>query len=149
MVQIADKFEHFLKTYRRPDGSRWGGQNLHGATGSVVTRSYVSNLRKGRIENPGFDKLRAIAKAMNFPPDLWFEDVEKLEDVSGIRPSWFVDGKDNLALLDEELVEALRDETARAVLRELSRLPERDRKLVLGIVRQFEEERDTTSHPTR
>jgi hypothetical protein len=35
-----------------------------------VTRSYVSNLRKGRIENPGFEKLRAIAKAMNFPPEL-------------------------------------------------------------------------------
>jgi transcriptional regulator with XRE-family HTH domain len=98
----------------------------------------VSNLRKGRIENPGFDKLRAIAKAMNFPPELWFEDVENLRDVSAVRPSWFVDGEDNLALLDEELLEALRDETARAVLREVIRLPERDRKIVLGIVRQFQ-----------
>jgi hypothetical protein len=50
-----------------------------------------------------------------------------------------VDGKDNLALLDEELVKALRDETARDVLREVIRLPERERKIVLGIVRQFEE----------
>jgi hypothetical protein len=83
----------------------------------------VSNLRKGRIENPGFERLRAIAKAMNFPPELWFEDVENLRDVSAVRPSWFVDGEDNLALLDEELVEALRDETSRAVLREVVRLP--------------------------
>jgi transcriptional regulator with XRE-family HTH domain len=104
-----------------------------------VTRSYVSNLRKGRIENPGFEKLRAIAKAMNFPPELWFEEVESLGEVSGARPSWFVDGEDNLALLDEELVEALRDETARAVLREVHRLPERDREIILGIVRQFQE----------
>ena len=66
MVQIADIFEHFLEVYRRPDGSRWSGQDLNNATGGVVTRSYVSNLRKGRIENPGFAKLRAIAKAMNF-----------------------------------------------------------------------------------
>jgi transcriptional regulator with XRE-family HTH domain len=109
-----------------------------------VTRSYVSNLRKGRIENPGFEKLRAIAKAMNFPPELWFEDVEDLGEVSGVRPSWFVDGEDNLALLDEELVEALRDETTRAVLREVVRLPERDRRIVLGIVRQFEEQQDTS-----
>ena len=137
MFQIAQKFEHFLETYRRPDGSRWGGQDLHDATGGVVTRSYVSNLRKGRIENSGFEKLKAIAKAMNFPPELWFEDVENLRDVSGARPSWFVDGEDNLALLDEELVEALRDETARAVLRELMRLPGRERRIVLGIVRQF------------
>jgi hypothetical protein len=48
-----------------------------------------------------------------------------------------VDGEDNLALLDEEMVEALRDETARAVLREVSRLPERERRIVLGIVQQF------------
>jgi hypothetical protein len=81
---------------------------------------------------------------MNFPPELWFEDVENLRDVSAVRPSWFVDDEDNLALLDEELLEALRDETARAVLREVIRLPERDRRIVLGIVRQFEQEPDTS-----
>ena len=78
--------------------------------------------------------LRAIAKAMNFPPKLWFEDVKNFSEVSGSRPSWFVDSEDNLALLDEELLEALRDETARAVLREVIRLPERERR----IVRQFQ-----------
>jgi transcriptional regulator with XRE-family HTH domain len=139
VAQIAQKFEHFLEVYRRPDGSRWGGQNLADATGGVVTRSYVSTLRKGRIENPSFEKLRAIAKAMGFPLELWFEDVENLRDVSAVRPSWFVDGEDNLALLDEELVEALRDETARALLRELIHLPERERKIVLGMVQQFQE----------
>src|SRR3712207_4625018 len=115
----------------------WGGQDLHDATGGVVTRSYVTSLRKGRLENHGFEKLRAIAKATNFPPELWFEDVKNLPDVFGTRPSWFRDGEDNLALLDEELVEALRDETARSILREIVRLPKRERKIVLGIVRQF------------
>ena len=68
MVRIAQKFEHFLEVYSRLDWSRWGGQDLHDATGVVVTRSYVSKLRKGRIENPDFEKLRAIiAKATNFP----------------------------------------------------------------------------------
>ncbi len=138
IVQIAQKFEHFLETYRRPDGSRWGGQDLHDATGGVVTRSYVTSLRKGRIENPGFETLGAIAKAMNFPPELWFEDVENLRDVSGVRPSWFLDREDKLTLLDEEVMEALRDETAREVLREVIRLPERDRRIGLGNVRQFQ-----------
>ncbi len=81
---------------------------------------------------------------MNYSPELWFEYVENLRGVSGARPSWFVDAKDNLALLDEELVEALRGETARAVLREVSRLPERERKIVLGIVRQFRDQQDTS-----
>ncbi len=145
-MRIAQKFELFLDKYRREDGSKWSGQDLDDATGGVVTRSYVSTLRKGRIENPGFEKLRAIAKAMNFPPELWFEDVEDLRDVvSGSRPSWFLDSEDNLALLDEELVEALRDETAREVLREASQLPERERRIVLGVVRQFRAQADESS----
>ena len=143
MVQIAEKFEHFLEVYRRPDGSRWGGQDFQDATGGVVTRSYVSNLRKNRIESPGFEKLRAIAKAMGFPPELWFEDVEDLRKVSDARPSWFLDREDNLALLDEELVEALRDETTRTVLREVARIPDRVRRIVLGSVRQCADQQDT------
>ena len=63
-----------LDTYRRPDGGRWGGQELQDATGGAVTRSYVSALRNSHIVSPGYDKLRAIAKAMNFPVELWFED---------------------------------------------------------------------------
>jgi hypothetical protein len=59
--------------------------------------------------------------------------------VSGSRPSWFLDAEDKVTLLDEELVEALRDETVRAVLHEVMRLPERERRIMLGIVRQFEE----------
>jgi hypothetical protein len=41
----------------------------------VVARSYFTNLRKGRIENPGYEKMRAMAKAMGFPPEAWFEDM--------------------------------------------------------------------------
>jgi transcriptional regulator with XRE-family HTH domain len=61
-MHIAHKFESLLEIYRRPDGRRWSGQQIDEATG-VVTRSYVTNLRKGRIENPGYEKMRAIAKA--------------------------------------------------------------------------------------
>ena len=54
-------------------------------------------------------------------------------------PSWLLDRDDNLTLLDKEVVEALQDETVRAVLREVIRLPERERRIVLEIVRQFGE----------
>jgi transcriptional regulator with XRE-family HTH domain len=40
-----------------------------------VSRSYMTNLRKGRIENPGYAKLAAMAKAMGFPPEVWFEEA--------------------------------------------------------------------------
>ena len=202
-MHVAQKFELFLDAYRRPDGGRWSGAALDKATGGVVPRSYVTNLRKGRIESPGYEKLAAIAKAMGFPPEAWFDEtpghavapeegqdlaarVESLfatirhprtgepytnaevarmsvggiteEDVGrirsgtvpdptvsqvaalaavfGVEPSYLVDRMEQPPL-DAELLEGLRDETTREITREVLRLPERERRLVLGIVRQF------------
>ena len=63
-MHVAQRSERFLDTSRRPDGSRWSGQAIDEATDGIVTRSYITNLRKGRIENPGYEKMRVIAKAM-------------------------------------------------------------------------------------
>ena len=49
------------------------------------------------------------------------------------------------SLLDEELVKALRDENVRDITRESARLPERERRLVLGIVRQFRDQKAAPS----
>src|SRR5919107_1559315 len=73
-MHIAQKFEALVEIYRRPDGRKWSGQEIDEATGGVVTRSYITNLRKGRIENPGYAKLAAMAKAMGFVPEVWFEE---------------------------------------------------------------------------
>jgi hypothetical protein len=72
-MHIAQKFESLLEMYRHPDGRKWSGQEIDErskATGGVVTRSYVTNLRKGRIDSPGYEKMRAIAKAMGFAPEV-------------------------------------------------------------------------------
>jgi transcriptional regulator with XRE-family HTH domain len=175
-----------------------------------VTRSYVTNLRKGRMENPGLDKMRAIAKAMGFPPQVWFEEdlgdegrppagpegrgitgrlehlfqtiknpkrgepytnaevarmsagdltVEEVEGIRtgkvadpsvgrvaalaaafGVAPSYLLDRGKEPSLLDEEVLEALADETSAAILKESARLPEREKRIVLGIVRQFSDQ---------
>src|SRR5215217_665933 len=212
-MHIAQKFEHLLDTYRHSDGRRWSGQEIDEATGGIVTRSYVTNLRKGRIENPGYEKMRALAKAMGFAPEVWFEDglgdvrsigqveasrglagrvghlfevvrnpktgepytnaeVARMslgdlseEDVEGMRtgaigdptvgqavalagvfgvePSYLLDRGE--PLFDRELVEALRNSTVREATREISRLPEKEKRLVLGIVRQFGSENNPRS----
>jgi transcriptional regulator with XRE-family HTH domain len=209
-LHVAQRFERFLDTYCRPDGRRWGGAELQKATGGIVTRSYVTNLRKGRIENPGYEKMRAIANAMGFPPEMWFEEnlgseggsppqpegrgiparVEHLfevvknpktgesytnaqvarmsageiteEEVEGIRtgkiadpsvgrvaalaavfgvpPSYVLDRGTESEVLDEETLKALADKTAGSILKESARLPEREKRLVLGIVRQFSDQ---------
>jgi transcriptional regulator with XRE-family HTH domain len=213
-VHIAQKFEHLLETYRHPDGRKWTGAELEKATGGVVPRSYMTNLRKGRIEGPGYEKLRAIAKAMGFAPQVWFEEnigsgtppgtvegahgiagksehlfevvrnpktgepytnaeaarmtlgdlseedvegirsgsvgdptvgqVAALAGVFGVEPSYLLDRRE-APLLDEEIIQALRDEDVRDITRESSRLPDRERRLVLGIVRQFRNQKAAPS----
>ena len=163
-----------------------------------MTRSNVANLRKGRIENPGYEKTRARANAMGFAPEAWFEDapgdgaradradgqdlfgavrhprtgepytnaevarmsagylakdevegirtgavsdptvgqVAALAAVFGVVPSYLVGGKEPPSL-DAELLEGLRDETTCEITREALRLPERERRIVLGIIREF------------
>jgi transcriptional regulator with XRE-family HTH domain len=213
-MHIVQKFEALLEMYRRPDGRKWSGQEIDEATGGVVTRSYVTNLRKGRIENPGYEKLAAMAKAMGFPPEVWFEDglgegrsigqaeesrglagrlehlfevvrnpktgepytnaevarmtlgdlseenverirtgavsdptvgqVAALAGVFGVEPAYLLN-RGEPSLLDEELVKALRDEDVRDITRESSRLPDGERRLVLGIVRQFSDQKAAPS----
>jgi hypothetical protein len=65
--------------------------------------------------------------------------IAALAGVFGVEVSYLLD-RGEPPLLDEELVQALRDEDVRAVraiTRESSRLPDRERRLVLGIVQQF------------
>jgi transcriptional regulator with XRE-family HTH domain len=106
-LRISQKFEQLRDRYRRPDGTRWNGQQLQDATGGVVTRSYVSMMRKGRIENPGFDKLRAMAKAMGFPPESWFEESDGNRTAARLDPE---DAKRDVAGRLNHLFEIVRNE---------------------------------------
>ena len=115
---VSERFRWLLALYRKLDGSEWGGQDLEAATGGVVSRSYVSNLKNGRIGNPGLAKLEAVAGAMGFPPALWFASEEK-------------------EAVHKALVAGLDDETVRGILEEALRLGPRDRRLLLGIARQI------------
>src|SRR5829696_5100833 len=107
-MHIAQKFESLLEMYRRQDGRRWSGQEIDEATGGIVTRSYITNLRKGRIENPGFEKLKAIAKVMDFPPELWFEESPSLGDGAPIDP---VPGHLSVAEKTNRLFDIIKNET--------------------------------------
>jgi hypothetical protein len=66
--------------------------------------------------------------------------IAALASVFGVEPSYLLD-REEPSLLDEELVKALRDEDVRDITRESSRLPDRERRLVLGIVRQFRDQK--------
>jgi phage portal protein BeeE len=63
--------------------------------------------------------------------------VAALAAVFGVPPSYLLDRGKDPSVLDEEVLEALADEAAGAILRESARLPEREKRIVLGIVRQI------------
>jgi hypothetical protein len=69
-------------------------------------------------------------------PNPTVSQVAVLAGVFGVEPSYLLDQGE--PVFDRELVAALRDGAVREAVREISRLPERERRLVLGIVRQYE-----------
>jgi hypothetical protein len=62
--------------------------------------------------------------------------VAALASLFGVEPSYLLD-HESPPLLDQELVQTLGDADVRDITRESSRLPDTERRLVLGIVRQF------------
>jgi hypothetical protein len=89
-----------------------------------LSQDSVEGIRTGDIADPTVGQVAALAS------------------VFGVEPSYLLDRGE--AHLDGELVEALRDDTVREATREISRLPKRERGLVLGIVRQFERPSDAS-----
>jgi hypothetical protein len=55
----------------------------------------------------------------------------------GVPPSYLLDRSRNPLVLDEEVLEALANKSSAAIPRESARLSERDKEIVLRIVRQF------------
>jgi hypothetical protein len=84
-----------------------------------LTEEDVEGLRSGPVADPPLSHLLALARAF------------------GVEPSYPVDGSGE-GVLDAEIVEAMRDDTTRTIARESARLRDRERNLILGIVRQFE-----------
>jgi hypothetical protein len=84
----------------------------------VVTEEEVEGIRTSVIYDPTVGQVAALAA------------------VFGVVPSYLMNRKEP-PLLDAELIEGLRDETTREITREALHLPERERRIVLGIVRQF------------
>jgi hypothetical protein len=72
-----------------------------------------------------------------------FGKVTALAAVFGVEPSYLLDRGE--PVLDGELIETLRDEAIREATREISQLPEWEKRLVLGIVRQFGSQDDAST----
>ena len=87
-----------------------------------ITEEEVEGIRTGKIADPSVSQVAALAADF------------------GVDTSYLMD-RNEPPPLDAELLEGLSDETTREITREALRLPEREREIVLGIMRQFGEAR--------
>ncbi|MDP9475473.1 MAG: hypothetical protein M3R38_07245 [Actinomycetota bacterium] len=71
---MGERFRHLQRTYRKADGPAWTGAGIERATRGEVSRFYVSRLRRGLIDDPGFKKVVAISRVMGIPIEAWLED---------------------------------------------------------------------------
>ena len=108
-------------------------------TGEPYTNAEVARMTLGDLSEEDVERIRTGAIG-----DPTVGQVAALAVVFGVEPSFLLDiGKPSL--LDQELVQALGDEDVRAITRESSRLPDGERRLVLGIVRQFSDQKAAPS----
>ena len=120
---LAKRVESLFGTLRHPgtDVPYTNADVARMSAGSLTERG-VEEIRTGRIADPKMGQVAALAA------------------VFGVEPSYLVDQKGQ-PVLDDEVMDDLADETAAAILRESARLPEREKRIVLGVVRQLGEER--------
>jgi transcriptional regulator with XRE-family HTH domain len=119
---IAGRLEHLFEVVRNPKtGEPYTNAEVARMTLGDLSEEDVENIRSGAISDPTVGQVAALAS------------------VFGVEPSYLLD-RGKPSLLDEKLVQALRDEDVRDITRESWQLPERERQLVLGIVRQFRDQ---------
>ena len=85
----------------------------------VLTEEEIEGIRTGKIADPTVGQVAALAA------------------VFGVPASYLVDRGEWRPVLDAEVMDALSDEAAAAILRESARLPEREKRMVLGILREL------------
>jgi hypothetical protein len=102
-------------------------------TGEPYTSGEVARMSAGDYTEKEVEEIRTGAI-----PDPTVGQVAALAAVFGVEPSYLV-GRKELPSLDAELMDAMRDAATCEITREALRLPEREREILLGIVRQFGE----------
>jgi len=120
---LATRVGHLFKTVVHPaTGEPYTNAEVVRMSAGGLTEEEVAGIRTGAVPNPTAGQVAALAA------------------VFGVEPSYLVDRKEPPSL-DAELLEGLSDETTRQITREALRLLESERRIVLGIVRQFGETR--------
>jgi len=126
---IARRVEYLFSSVKHPrTGEPYTSAEVARLSAGGLAEGEVEGIRTGKIADPSVSQVATLAA------------------VFGVEPSYLV-GRKEPPSLDAELLGGLSDETTREITRRALRLPEREREIVLGIVRQFGET-DQTPPPS-
>lgn len=123
----ADRFEALVRMFPKDDGLPWRGRDIERATDGKIGSSYITALRQGNIQKPGFEALSLIARVMRFDTELWTLDSEEFTVYTSDRPA-------NLTGVDERLVDALQDRRIQDIVHKSLRLSDDQRDMVIKLI---------------
>jgi transcriptional regulator with XRE-family HTH domain len=120
---IPGRVEHLFEVVKNPKtGESYTNAQVARMSAGEIAEEEVEGIRTGKLADPSVGRVAALAA------------------VFGVPPSYVLDRGTESEVLDEETLKALADKTVGAILKESARLPEREKRLVLGIVRQFSDQ---------
>jgi hypothetical protein len=120
---IPGRLEHLFKTIKNPKtGEPYTNAEVARMSAGDLSEEDVEGIRTGKITDSSVGRVAALAAAF------------------GVPPSYLLDRGKESSVLDEEVLEALADETSAAILNESVSLSEREKQIVLGMVRQFSDQ---------
>lgn len=98
----AEKFELLLQLFPfpdrehavKPEDRKWRNRELEQATEHRLSGPYLSQLRRGKIDDPGMRKLDLLGVVMGFPTELWVLEPEEWDEalLNNTRPGLRVEG---------------------------------------------------------
>ena len=120
---IPGRVEHLFEVVKNPKtGESYTNAEVVRMSAGHLTVEDVEGIRTGKITDPSVGRVAALAAAF------------------GVPPSYLLDRGKEPSILDEEVLGALADERSAVILKESVSLTEREKQIVLGIVRQFSDQ---------
>lgn len=78
-ISFAEKLNYLFQTITKPDGSEYTHEEVYQATG--ITVGYISKLRTGKAESPGYRVIQALATFFHISPAYFFEFDPELSEL--------------------------------------------------------------------
>lgn len=135
---MGEKLDYLIKTLHPKGRGPYATREIEAlikqrATGGdpTVTHATISNIRSGKITNPGVDSLRALASFFGVPVGYFFDDAVSGPIDVRIRE---IKGDVERAAAGEDLADALEDKEVRAVLFRLGGLSTSALRGIKGMV---------------